>query len=303
MAKTPAAAKAAPAAEEQLPATQEAGGALAPVGTAMPDWAKEYQGPLGTENIDTQDVNIPRLKLGQSMTPEVKDKLVNDGDMFHSITKEVIIALGSSGIVVPVAYQKEYILWRDRNDGGGIFARAKRVVMQDGAVRYAWDKPNSTFQTKIKGVQKVEWRTKQFIDEDGLDQFGTMIKGDAESPPAATAHFNYVMYLPERGDMVALSFARSAAKKAKDMNAMLKMGSAPMFMRCFRLNAVPDQNEAGDKFYNYGVVPAGFIQDKTTFDNLQRIYMELRDKGVNVDFSDEPDASGNSAKQADQENF
>jgi hypothetical protein len=295
MAKTPAASK------EAVPAVVENAGLPATVGNAMPDWAKEYQGPLGTENIDTQDVNIPRLKLGQSMTPEVKDKLVNDGDMFHSITKEVIIALGTTGIIIPVAYQKEFILWRDRADGGGILARAKRVVLQDGSVRYAWDKPNQSFQTKIKGAVKVEWKTKQFIDEDGLDQFGSMIPGDLESPPAATAHFNYILHLPARGDMVAISFNRSSAKKAKDFNAMLKMGSAPMFMRCFNIGALQDQNDAGDKFYNYSITPAGFVQDKQLFTNLQRMYMELRERGVNVDFSDEE--GGGARQQADQENF
>lgn len=303
MAKTPAAAKPAPVTEEQLPAVQQTGGAVATTGDAMPDWAKEYQGPLGTENIDSQDVNIPRLKLGQSMTPEVKDKLVNDGDMFHSITKEVIIPLGSSGIVVPVAYFKEYILWRDRSDGGGIFARANRVVLPDGQVRYAWNKPNSTFTTKLKGVQKVEWRTRNFIDEDGLDQFGTSIANDPESGPAATAHFNYIFHLPDRGDMVAVSLSRSSARKAKDLNAMLKMGTAPMFMRCFRVSAIPDQNESGDKFYNYGIIPAGFVQDQKLFAHLQRTYMDLREKGITVDFSDEENGGAKAAAAAEQEHF
>jgi hypothetical protein len=274
--------------------------ALANVGDSVPDWAKEYAGPLGTENIDTQDVNIPRLKLGQSMTPEVKDKLVNDGDMFHSITKQVIIPLGSAGVIVPVAYQKEYILWRDRGDGGGIFARAKRTVLNDGSIKYAWDKPNSVFSHKIKGAVKVEWKTKQFIEDDGLAEFGSSIKGDSESAPAATAHFNYILYLPSSGDMVAISFNRSSSKKAKDFNAMLKMGSAPMFMRCFNLAALQDQNDAGDKFFNYSITPYGFVQDQQLFNNLQRMHLELKDRGATVDFSDE---EGGSAAKAEQENF
>jgi hypothetical protein len=287
----------APKAEEPVPAV------VAPSPLAMPDWAKEYSGPVGTENIDSGDVNIPRLKLAQSMTPEVKDRIVQDGDLFHSITKEVIIAVGSSGLVVPVVYQKEFILWRDRSDGGGIFARAHREVQNDGTVRYAWDKPNSVFTTKIKGAVKVEWKTKHYIDEDGLSEFGTMVPGDRESPPAATAHFNYVMYLPDRGDMVAVSFARSAAKRAKDLNAMLKMGGAPIFMRQFALSTIPDQNEAGDKFFNYSIVPAGFIQDRDLFLRLQKMHMEMRDRSVTVDYSDEADASQSSAAEAERQAF
>jgi hypothetical protein len=171
-------------------------------------------------------------------------------------------------------------------------------VDQNGVIRYAWDKPNTVFKTKIKGVINAEWKTKQFIEEDGLGEFGSMINGDPDSQPAATAHYNYIMYLHGTGDMVALSFNRSSAKKAKDLNAMLKMGSAPMFMRCFQIGAVPDQNDAGDKFYNYATVPAGFVQDKVLFDSLQRMYTEFSDKGVNVDWSDE---TGQAAQSANNE--
>lgn len=293
----------APVKEEvkNVPAVQEAAGVPALIGDQVPDWMKEYSGPLGTENIDAEDVNIPRLKLGQSMTPEVKDKIVNDGDMFHSITKEVIVPVGQADIFVPIAYHKEYVLWRDRSEGGGIFARANRAISENGDVRYIWDKPNSVFTTKIKGAVKVEWKTKQFIDEDGLGDFGSMIPGDKDSQPAATAHFNYIMYHVATGSLVAVSFNRSSAKKAKDMNAMLKMGNIPMFMRCFKIGAVPDQNDAGDKFYNYAVVPAGLVQDQQLFNQLKSLYNDLKAKGVSVDWSDEE--GGKVAREDGKERF
>jgi hypothetical protein len=135
---------------------------------ALPDYLKEYAGPSGTENIDSADINIPRLKLAQGLTPEVKDGIVKDGDLFHSITKQVLIPQGRAGIIIPVAYVKEYILWRDQQDGGGIFARAKRVI-EDGTVRYKWDNPKKEIKHKVKGVMSVTWRTKGYVDEDGLE--------------------------------------------------------------------------------------------------------------------------------------
>lgn len=287
--------------KENLPAVQQPAGSLAKIGDQVPDWMKDYAGPLGTENIDAEDVNIPRLKLGQSMTPEVKDKIVNDGDMFHSITKQVIVPVGEADVFIPIAYHKEYILWRDRSEGGGIFARANRVVSDNGDIRYMWDKPNSVFTTKIKGAVKVEWKTKQFIDEDGLGEFGSMIPGDKESQPAATAHYNYIMYHPRTESLVAVSFNRSSAKKAKDMNAMLKMGNIPMFMRCFKIGAVPDQNDSGDKFYNYAVVPAGLVQDQDLFNMLKGLYNDLKAKGVSVDWTDEEGQQP--AREGEKERF
>jgi hypothetical protein len=259
----------------------------APATNLVPGFLGEYTGPLGTENIDSSDVNIPRLKLGQSMTPEVKDRVVNDGDLFHSITKQVLIPVGKAGLVIPVAYVKEYVLWRDRQDGGGIFARARRTQVRD-EIRYAWDKPNSTFEHKIKGAIKVTWRTKTFIEEDGLDKFGSAIPGDRDSSPAATAHFNYIICLPDHDyEMVAISLNRSSAKKAKDWNAMLKMGHVPMFARQFNLSAVSDQNDAGDKFYNYSITPAGFVQSQEIFNQLRTLHEELGQSTLTVDWSDE----------------
>ncbi len=283
-----------------VPATTEAPA----TGLAIvPDYLREYQGPLGTENIDNADVNIPRLKLGQSMTPEVKDQTVKDGDLFHSITKQVLIPAGTSGIVIPVAYVKEYILWRDRNDGGGIFARAKRTVLPNGEVRYAWDKPNSSFEHKVKGAVKVTWRTKTYIEEDGLDKFGSSIPNDRDSQPAATAHFNYILALPELdGQLVAVSFNRSSAKKAKDLNAMLKMGSVPMFARQFSMGALPDQNDAGDRFYNYSITPAGFVKSQDAFDQLRKMHLDLSERSLEVDWTDEERGSG-AAAAAEAEKF
>lgn len=297
MANKPKTAAAEASEQENLPAVQS-GGAL-----AMPDFLKDYQGPLGTESIETEDVNIPRLKLAQGLTPEVKDKLVNDGDLFHSITKQIIIPQGQTGLVIPVAYSKEYILWRDRKDGGGIFARAKRVL-HGGEVRYAWDKPNSSFEHKLQGTVKVIWKTREFIDQDGLDKFGSSFPQDGESQPAATAHFNYIMALPDFDyTLVAVSFARSSAKKAKDLNAMLKMGGAPMFARVFQLGAVPAQNEQGDRYFNYSVMPAGFIQDATAFQNLRRLHQDLSAKSFDVDWSDEEGGQKSAAAAQEAEAF
>lgn len=282
-------------------ATVEKGGAVADPNAVIPDYLRDYAGPSGTENIDAQDVNIPRLKLGQAMTDEVKDKLVNEGDFFHSITKEVLIPVGKSGLIIPVAYVKEYVLWRDLQDGGGIFARANRVVLPDGSVKYAWNKPGQTFEHKLKGIVPVKWTTGQYIEDDGLADFGSSIKGDAESMPAAVAHFNYIVALPERGyELLAVSLSKSAAKRAKDWNAMLKMGSAPMFARQFNLQAVGDQNDQGQRYFNYSITPAGFLQSQEAFLQLRRLHEELRAKGVSVDWSDE-EVSG--SKSDDKEAF
>jgi hypothetical protein len=275
-------------AKTTTPAQAEPSTSVALRNEAVPDYLREYQGPTGTENIDSKDVNIPRLKLGQSMNPEVKDKLVEEGDFFHNITKQVLIKKGATGIIIPICFSKQYLLWRDRNDGGGIMARANRVILPGGEVRHKWDKPNSEFTHKLGGKTKVTWKTGTFVEDDGLSEFGSEVPGDSESGPAATAHYNYVIMLPEHEHiMLAVSLSRSSAKKAKDLNALLKMGNAPMFARQIAIASIPDANAAGDTFFNYAFQPAGFVKDRVLFEGLAKMHMELKEKGINVDFSDE----------------
>lgn len=269
----------------------------------MPAFLRSYQGPTGTDNIDAADLNIPRIKLGQGLTPEVKEGLVKDGDMFHSITKEVLIPNGQFGRIIPVCYMKEFILWKDQNfEGGGILARAQRVI-EGGNVRYKWDNANQEFQNKIKGLVSVKWKTGRYIDEDHLDQFGTAIPGDKESGPAATAHYNYILCLPDHDNaIVAISFSRSSAKKARDLNAMLKMGSVPMFARQFALGSVAETNDASQQYYNYTIRPAGFVLTEEMFNRMKSYHEELSQASFRVDFDGSPDIE-KSSERTEKEQF
>jgi len=258
-----------------------------PSAVSLPDWMKQYQG-RGQEDIHRDDIAMPRLKLGQSMSPEVKDGKASEGDFIHNITHEVICKAGDSVRFIPVAYSKEYILWFDRKGprGGGIAARARRVRV-DGRVRYMWDKPNATIEDKIGGRVAVTFNTKRFIDEDGLGDWGSQIPGDPDSPPAATAHQNYVILLPDHeNQLVALSLSRSSEKKAREFNTLLKMGTAPTFGRIYKVGSFIDQAD-DNKFANYQFTGYELVEDPKFFEALLEMHEALKDKGVNVDFSDE----------------
>ena len=188
------------------------------VAKTTPDRVKGYKGPLGTENIDSADVTIPRLKIAQSLTPEVKDGKLDEGALFLNVTGQPVWKKGDDALPLIILSQaKEHILWRPREDnGGGILARAK-PVRKDGVTRYRWDKPNQSFEVKVGGKVKVVWKTKEYIDQDGLAEWGSEIPGDKESGIAATAHHNYVVLLPTHNNVVAaVSMSRAGVKKAKE---------------------------------------------------------------------------------------
>jgi len=217
-------------------------------------------------NLDTRDLTIPRIKVAQDQSNEVKNGDVPRGALFLNVTGEVLAEFGKPLRVIPIVVSKEYILWRDQQDnGGGLLARAKAVV-EGGKVRYKWDKPGQTFTTKIKGLVPASWTTKEYIDQDGLDQWGTQISGDADSPPAASVHYNYLVMLPDLGNMlVAFSLSKSQVKRAKDLNAMLEMSQLPVYARIIRTTIEPEKNDAGQEFFNVRFKPAGVVQDEDLY--------------------------------------
>lgn len=85
---------------------------------------------VGTENISNEDLQVPFLQIIQNNSPEV-DKSNQDyatkgiegasaGDIFNSVTREIIAKYGDPAKVIPVGYQKSYVEWRPREDGGGM---------------------------------------------------------------------------------------------------------------------------------------------------------------------------------------
>jgi len=270
---------------------QENDTAVAVVDTkaALPAYLADYQGETGAESIDNEDVTIPRIKLGQDMSPEVQAGTVARGALYLNVTGEVLAEPGEALEIVVIVQAKEFILWQDRQfDGGGILARAKKVLDPNTEeFRYAWDKPNQTFENKIKGILPVTWETKTFVDENGMDRFGSANVDDPDSHPAATAHHNYVVVLPGHDNMVAaLSLSNSQVKKAKDLNAMLKMGTTPIFARRFALTTRDDTSKAGDDFKNIDFKPAGFLEDERSFNYTKGLYESFSHKGFTVDQSD-----------------
>lgn len=278
------------------PGTQVAVAKKQELAVGLPDFLKDYSGPRGTEGIESQDVTIPRLKIGQAMSKEVKDGKVAEGDLYLNITGEVLAKAGETLRIVLIARGKEFILWRPRNDnGGGILARAKPVPTGDG-VRYAWDKSNTSFDVKIDGKTKATWNTKKFIDEDGLDQwgseFGYQKNGDpvnADSGIAATAHHNFIVMLPDHGNIVAaMSLSRSQTKKAKDWNAALKLSPAPIFSRLFTV-ATLDEPHGNETYKNFDIKPAGFVDGADFASVYKPTAAAFAGKAYNVDHSDGDD--------------
>lgn len=266
-------------------------------GTALaaPDFMKQDAGK-GTETLKSSDLEVPRLILLQSLSPQVTDGDERPGTFYHSVLERALNEKGAPLRVVPIMVDVKYMLWRPRHEGGGILARA-----DDGV---HWSPANKTFAVKPYKDRPltVKWTTARTVEESGLDKFGSMDPNDSESQPAAVKMYNFVVVLPdfpELGPMV-LTMQRGGAKIGAKFSTRLKYGSddAPTFGQIFELTPKMDNTGSGD-FYNIGFDLVGYVEDATAYATYRSLYERFKSVGVKIrdlEGAQDDDASVSSGK-------
>lgn len=93
--------------------------------TAAPDWLQGSN--LGNENVSSDDLTRPRLKVIQQMSPELVEggpnyiEGVKQGQILNTVTKKAVDTLD----VVNLYYSREYAIYGNRNKGmTGYYGRA-----------------------------------------------------------------------------------------------------------------------------------------------------------------------------------
>ncbi len=262
----------------QVPATrpQAAPPAVAESVKNLPSFMQQYA-DAGKEAIGKDDIEIPRLKLMQGLSPELTEyDDLKAGYFFHPAAEFIF---DQPFKAVPIFMDQRYILWRPRDAGGGILARA-----DDGQ---HWSPANSEFTVvldKKDGGATVKWRTAKTVSESGLANWGTMNPADPDSPPAATLMYNFLLAFPDEPDLMpaVLSFQRSSIKSGRRFNTKLKTVRAPIFGTVWEFSSVKETNGRGQDFFNLMVKAAGLVEDEGTFDQYRQMHEQFTSKGLTI---------------------
>lgn len=190
---------------------------------------------LGNENVGQQDITIPRLKVAQALSPEIKKQKAEyiegceEGSVFNSATRELY---QTPLVVVPVAYVRRYLEWIPREKGGGL-------VNADH-------------------------------DETILEQCEKNDKGDYVLPNGneivvTPEHFVIVVRPDGSYEQAVLSMSGSKAKISRNWNTAIRnvrvrnpatgaMVNPARFYMSYHLNTVMETNDQGD-FFNWKITP------------------------------------------------
>jgi len=239
----------------------------------LPAFMQEHVG-LGSENLGAGDSEVPRLKLMQALSPELEENNgLKQGEFWHTLAEE---NFGTSVRVTPIWTDCRYILWRPRDAGGGILARA-----DDGRT---WSPADTEFTIKLKSGQEVKWKTAKTVVQSGLDKWGSYNPADPNSPPAATRMYNFVMSFPDRPDLppAVVTLQRAAIRVARKLIGKLKVTQAPSFGLIFEMTSFKDRNSAGQDFYNYAFKMNGKIMDQDLYKSNYAQYKFFKEQGLQV---------------------
>jgi hypothetical protein len=235
--------------------------------TQFPAFLQDHAG------LGVGDVEVPRLKLLQASSPELtKSKNAKQGEFWHSLIDERI---GTTVRICPTYIDWRFILWRPREAGGGILARA-----DDGK---HWTPADTDFTVKLKSGHEVKWRTAHTVAASGLNRRGSYNPNDPNSPPAATRMYCIVCSFPDRQDWppAVVTLQRTAIKVATKLIDRLKVLRAPSFGVILEMASFKDESPSGE-FYNYAFEIAGPVEDKALYEDNFAQYRFLIEHGLKV---------------------
>jgi hypothetical protein len=236
--------------------------------TRLPAFVQELAG-LGSVG----DVKVPRLKLLQASSSELTEfNNARQGEFWHSLINE---SFGSTVRICPIYIDWRFILWRPREAGGGILARA-----DDGK---HWTPADTEFTVKLDNGHEVKWRTARTVAASGLNKRGSYDPSDPNSPPAATRMYSIVCSFPDQKKLppAVVTLQRAANKVATKLISDLKVLRAPSFGVIFEMASLKDKSRSGE-FYNYAFEMIGPVQDRAFYEENFAQFRFFMEQGLKV---------------------
>ncbi len=219
--------------------------------------------PLGFEDDDANDIIIPRVKVIQTLSPERKDKIANEGDIINSLTKEKL----NGKVFIPVFKFNNNIWWRDRSEGGGI-----RCIARDGKLG-----------TMSDGTTLLCASCKRC-------EFDNTKQGK-ESLPTCTKYINFFGFFAGERMPIILSFAKTSYNEGKKLYSLAKVTMQNMWNYGYTLNEKL-QAKGGNEWFICVPTPAGATEESDREFGLS-LYKMYRNSIQNLEYDMEDNTSAN----------
>ena len=195
---------------------------------------------IGVNNLGSEDLAIPFIKVLQKMSDELDDlDNAKAGDIYNTVTKDIV--KGKDGIrLINCAYNLQYIEWEPRGTGTG----APHAIYGAGDEIPATERGDDNKDYVVDGNGRYLERTAQHyvlvVDEDGVTQQALL--------PMKSTQF--------KKSKQWNSAMRSL--KMKDGNGSLF--TPPRFSHIWKLETVSEENKNGS-WHGWQISKDGVVED------------------------------------------
>lgn len=227
--------------------------------------SQQNQTPMGFENEDDGDLIIPRIKVVQTLSPERKEKLAEEGDIINSLTKTKL----NGKVFVPVFKITSNIYWKDRSDGGGMQCQSR-----DGKIGQCSD-----------GTSKMCKVCK-------LNEFDNTQTGKA-ALPKCTKYINFFGFIQGKHIPIILSFAKTNYNEGRKLYSLAKVTMQNMWNHGYALTE-KKVAKAGNEWFIIDTTPVGKTTDEDRAYGMQ-LFNAFRNADIKYDIEDNTDSEASVA--------
>lgn len=210
----------------------------------------------GNEAVKSEDLTIPRVDVFQSLSPQINPRKseyiegAEPGLLFNTATEEIY---GDEVTIIPVLFRKEYVIWKDRDSGGG-------------------------FRGAFPTFEHAEKHREELEDANLCESVET------------AQHFCLVVKEDGSTEEAVISMSKSKLKCSRDLNTQARMRGGPRFATAYKLSSVEATNQNNQDYYNIKTKPLGWVPEEL-FHHAESMYESVRSGAKDV-ARDAPDAEG-----------
>lgn len=232
--------------------------------------ATQNEVPMGFEDDDVGDMIIPRIKVIQTLSPERKDKIAQEGDILNSLTKEKY----NGKTFIPVFKFNNNVEWRERSEGGGI-----KCIARDGKIGEASD-----------GTTLLCASCKR-------NEFDNTKQGK-EAAPKCTKYINFFGFFAGERMPIILSFGKTNYNEGRKLYSLAKVTMQNMWNYGYTLNEKL-RAKSGNEWFIITPVAAGATSAedrafalemfKTYRGSIQTVNYDMEDTNASASSTPTPD--------------
>jgi hypothetical protein len=235
------------------------------------DVSTKVEAPMGFEDEESGDMIIPRVKVINALSPEKKDKKAEEGDIINSLTLEKL----NGKKFIPIFKFNNNILWRPRNEGGGIMC-----IARDGK------------------CGKVSDGTTLICAACRKNEFDNTKTG-TDALPKCTKYINFFGKFEGDNMPIVLSFAKTNYAEGKKLFSLAKVTMQNMWHFGYSLNSKLLAKN-GNEWYNMVTASAGPVSEEER-EFCKALYQQFRSMN-NFNFDVEETTSDMQAAPVDTSN-